>query len=92
MRAEAQRESAAVAAPALDDLTGGSAWGQILAVAEERDLIARNPVRVNTGNRKLKTKRRRRVFLDSADQIVAMMTRRPNSTPSRRPGPPAAAR
>ena len=33
--------------------------GQILAVAEERDLVARNPVRVNTRNRKLKTKRRR---------------------------------
>jgi integrase len=42
-------------------------------VAEERDLIARNPVRVNTRNRKLKTKRRRPVFLDSAEQIVAMI-------------------
>jgi integrase len=47
--------------------------GQILAVAEERDLITRNPVRVNTRNRKLKTKRRRPVFLDSAEQIVAMI-------------------
>jgi integrase len=47
--------------------------GQILAVAEERDLIARNPVRVNTRNRKLKTKRKRPVFLDSAEQIVAMI-------------------
>ena len=28
--------------------------GQVLAVAEERDLIQRNPVRVNTRNRKLK--------------------------------------
>ncbi len=42
-------------------------------MAEERDLIARNPVRVNTRNRKLKTKRRRPVFLDSAEQIVAMI-------------------
>ncbi len=47
--------------------------GQILAVAEERDLIARNPVRVNTRNRKLKTKRKRPVFLESADQIVAII-------------------
>ncbi len=47
--------------------------GQILAVAEERDLITRNPVRVNTRNRKLKTKRRRPIFLDSAEQIVAMI-------------------
>ncbi len=30
--------------------------GQILAVAEERELIARNPVRVNTRNRKLKAR------------------------------------
>ncbi len=42
--------------------------GQILAVAEERDLIPRNPVRVNTRNRKLKAKRRRPVFLESAEQ------------------------
>ena len=47
--------------------------GQILAVAEERDLIIRNPVRVNTRNRKLKAKRRRPVYLDSAEQIVAMI-------------------
>jgi integrase len=47
--------------------------GQILAVAEERDLIARNPVRVNTRNRKLKTKRKRPVFLESAEQIAAMI-------------------
>ncbi len=47
--------------------------GQILAVAEERDLVARNPVRVNTRNRKLKTKRRRPVYLDSAEQIAAMI-------------------
>ena len=47
--------------------------GQILAVAEERDLIIRNPVRVNTRNRKLKAKRKRPVYLDSAEQIVALI-------------------
>jgi hypothetical protein len=47
--------------------------GQILAVAEERDLIARNPVRVNTRNRKLQPKRKRPVFLESAEQIAAMI-------------------
>jgi integrase len=47
--------------------------GQILAVAEERDLIPRNPVRVNTRNRKLKAKRRRPVYLESAEQIAAMI-------------------
>ena len=47
--------------------------GQILAVAEERDLIPRNPVRVNTRNRKLKAKRKRPVYLESAEQIIAMI-------------------
>jgi integrase len=47
--------------------------GQILAVAEERDLIPRNPVRVNTRNRKLKAKRRRPVYLESAEQIAAII-------------------
>lgn len=47
--------------------------GQILAVAEERDLIPRNPVRVNTRNRKLKARRKRPVYLESAEQIVAMI-------------------
>jgi integrase len=47
--------------------------GQILAVAEERDLIPRNPVRVNTRNRKLKAKRKRPVYLDSGEQIAAMI-------------------
>ncbi len=47
--------------------------GQILAVAEERDLITRNPVRVNTRNRKLKTPRKRPVFLDRAEQIAALL-------------------
>jgi integrase len=47
--------------------------GQILAVAEERDLIPRNPVRVNTRNRKLKAERKRPVYLESAEQIAAMI-------------------
>jgi hypothetical protein len=47
--------------------------GQVLAVAEERDLVTRNPVRVNTRNRKLKTPRRRPVYLDSAEQIAALV-------------------
>ena len=47
--------------------------GQILAVAEERDLIPRNPVRVNRRNRKLKAKRKRPVWLDSAEQIQALL-------------------
>src|SRR5215208_3130222 len=47
--------------------------GHILAVAEERDLIPRNPVRVNTRNRKLKAKRKRPVFLESAEQIAALI-------------------
>ena len=47
--------------------------GQVLAVAEERDLIPRNPVRVNTRNRKLKAKRKRPVWLDSAEQIQALL-------------------
>ena len=47
--------------------------GQILAVAEERDLIARNPVRVNTRNRKLKTARKRPIYLDTAEQIAAIL-------------------
>ena len=47
--------------------------GQILAVAEERDLIARNPVRVNTRNRKLKASRPRPVYLDTAEPILALL-------------------
>lgn len=45
----------------------------ILAVAEECELIARNPVRVNTRNRKLKAPRKRPVWLDSAEQIQALL-------------------
>lgn len=47
--------------------------GQILAVAEERDLVARNPVRVNTRNRKLKARKPRPVFLDNAESIQALL-------------------
>src|SRR3954452_20934869 len=47
--------------------------GQILAVAEERDLIARNPVRVNTKNRKLRARKPRPVYLDSAESIQALL-------------------
>jgi integrase len=47
--------------------------GQILAVAEERDLISRNPVRVNTRNRKLKAARKRPIYLDTAEQIAAIL-------------------
>ena len=47
--------------------------GQILAVAQERDLIPRNPVQVNARNRKVKAKRRRPVFLESAEQIAALI-------------------
>jgi integrase len=47
--------------------------GQILDVAEERGLIARNPLRVNPRNRKLKVNRKRPVYLDTAEQITALL-------------------
>jgi integrase len=47
--------------------------GQILDVAEERELIARNPMRVNTKNRKLRVSKPRRSYLDSARQIAALL-------------------
>ena len=47
--------------------------GQILDTAEERELIVRNPMRVNTKNRKLKVSKPRRSYLDSARQIVALL-------------------
>jgi integrase len=47
--------------------------GQILDVAVERELIARNPVKVNTRNRKVKTTRPRPVYLDTVEQIVALL-------------------
>jgi integrase len=47
--------------------------GAILDVAQERGLIESNPVRVNPRNRKVKVKRRAPVWLDSAEQIVALL-------------------
>lgn len=47
--------------------------GSILAVAEERELVARNPLRVNPSRRKAKRDRRRPVYLDSAEHIAALM-------------------
>jgi len=47
--------------------------GQFLAVAEERDLIARHPVRVNTRNRKLKAPRKPPIYLDRAEQIAVLL-------------------
>lgn len=47
--------------------------GQILDVAEERDLIDRNPYRRNTRNRRLKPVKPRRHYLDRAEQIAALL-------------------
>lgn len=47
--------------------------GQILDVAEERELIARNPLRVNPRRRKLKASKPRVVWLDRAEQIEALL-------------------
>jgi integrase len=47
--------------------------GQILEVAVERELIERNPVRVNPRNRKVKTTRPGRTYLDRAEQIEALL-------------------
>jgi integrase len=47
--------------------------GQILDVADERDLIERNPVRVNPRNRRLKASRPAAVWLDRAEQIRALL-------------------
>ena len=47
--------------------------GQILAVAEERGLLERNPLTVNPKRRKAKRDRRRPVYLDSAEHIAAML-------------------
>jgi integrase len=48
--------------------------GAILDVADERDLIARNPVRVNPRRRKVKVSRSRRAYLDRPEQIQALLT------------------
>jgi integrase len=47
--------------------------GQILEVAAERDLVDRNPLRVNPRNRKLRASSPRAVWLDRADQIAALL-------------------
>jgi integrase len=47
--------------------------GQILDVAEERDLLARNPLRVNPRRRKLKVRHPTAVWLDRAHQINALL-------------------
>jgi len=47
--------------------------GSILDVADERELISRNPVRVNPRNRKLKVRRFSRAYLDRPDQIEALL-------------------
>src|SRR3954468_3392993 len=47
--------------------------GAILDVADERELITRNPVRVNPRNRKLKVRRVRCAYLDRPDQIEAFL-------------------
>ena len=47
--------------------------GSILDVALEQGLIGQNPVKVNPRNRKLKTSKPRRSYLDRASQIVALL-------------------
>ncbi len=47
--------------------------GQVLEVAVERELIARNPARVGGKRRRLKVTRPRRSYLDRADQIAALL-------------------
>ena len=47
--------------------------GQILDVADERELVDRNPVRVNPRRRRIKTPARRPVYLDSGDHIRAVL-------------------
>jgi integrase len=47
--------------------------GQILEIALERELIARNPVRVNPRKRKLRAVKPPPVHLDGLDQIVAVL-------------------
>jgi integrase len=47
--------------------------GQILDVAEEHELIGRNPLRVNPRNRKLRVTKKRPVYLDTAVHITALL-------------------
>ena len=47
--------------------------GQILDVAEEREQIDRNPLRVNPRRRKLRSSKPRTVWLDRAEQITTLL-------------------
>jgi integrase len=47
--------------------------GQILEVAVERELIARNPAKVGGKRRKVKAEKPRRAYLDRAEQITALL-------------------
>jgi integrase len=47
--------------------------GQILDVAEERELIARNPMRVNRRRRKLRVANVRRSYIDKAAHVRALL-------------------
>jgi integrase len=48
--------------------------GQVLELAVERELIARNPAKVGGKRRKLKAPAPRRAYLDRAEQIEALLT------------------
>jgi len=50
-----------------------SRLSQILDVAEERELIARNPMAVNRRRRKLRTPAPRRSYIDRAEQLDALL-------------------
>jgi site-specific recombinase XerC len=50
-----------------------SRLSQILDVAEERELIARNPIGVNRRRRKLRTPPPRRSYIDRAEQLDALL-------------------
>jgi len=50
-----------------------SLLGQILDVADERDLMDRNPLRVNPKRRRLRAAKPERAWLDRAEQIAALL-------------------
>jgi len=47
--------------------------GQILDVADERELIDRNPLRVNPKRRRLRAAKQARAWLDRAEQVAALL-------------------
>jgi integrase len=47
--------------------------GQVLDVAEERDLVPRNPMRVNPRRRKLRVTKPRPIYLDSAVHVAVLL-------------------